>query len=374
MNPSDDPIPMLDLAAEFDGLRERWFAALDQCGRQGQWVLGEQVAGFETEAAAYLGCGHAVAVASGTDALVLALRALDIGPGDEVLTSPYTFFATVEAISLVGATPVFADTDPASFNLDPESAARRITSRTRAILVVHLFGCPADMDTLRNLADARGLRLIEDAAQAFGAEYHGARVGSLGDAGCFSFYPTKVLGGYGDGGLVCVPDAAVAERLRRLRNHGAIAPFIHDQPGTNSRLDEVQAALLRIKLESIEDRIAERRGIARMYLDRFGGLGIGLPQDPSDGRHVFNLFTLRSGHRDAIRDALTGQGIASTVCYPQPLHLQPVYAALGYQAGELPQSEQAAAESISLPIWPGMSEGQIDRVARCVREAVQGPG
>jgi len=238
-------VPFLSLQQEFQALRERWHQSVDAIGERGSFILGPNVRAFEEEAAAYVGARYAVTVANGTEALVLSLRALGIGPGDEVITTPFTFFASAEAISVVGAIPVFADVDPESFDMDPKSARARITARTRAILPVHIFGHPADMTAFQELARERDLRMIEDAAQAFGAEQGGRRVGSMGDCGCFSFYPTKVLGCYGDGGMVTTNSQAVRDHLQRLRNHGAVGPFIHTELGYNSRLDEIQAALLR---------------------------------------------------------------------------------------------------------------------------------
>jgi dTDP-4-amino-4,6-dideoxygalactose transaminase len=359
------PVPYLDLATEFAGLLPEWQAQLADIGARGAFILGANVQAFEQEAAAYLGAAHAVGVANGTDALVLALRALGIGPGDEVITTPFTFFASAEAISTVGATPVFADIEHASFNLDPASVAARITPRTRGLMPVHIFGHPCDMTALGALARAHDLALIEDLAQAFGAQWNGHHVGSLGDAAGTSFYPTKVLGGYGDGGMLFCRDAGVDARVRHLRNHGASAPFIHDVVGCNSRLDEVQAALLRLKLRRIEEAVAGRRAVAVAYAERLAGVdGLQLPPDPEGGRHVYNLYTVRipGGRRDAVRAHLGEHGVPTSQCYPQGLHLQAVYADLGYRAGDLPVVDQACGETLSLPIFPGMDTAQIERV------------
>ncbi len=363
-----DSVPYLSLREEFEGLREEWFARIAEAGESGTFILGPNVRGFEQEAAAYVGTRWGVAVANGTDALVLSLRALGLGPGDEVITSPFTFFASAEAISMVGATPVFADLASASFNVDPESVRRRIGPRTRAILPVHIFGHPAEMGAFAELAREHDLSLIEDAAQAFGAEHLGRRVGSLGDCGCFSFYPTKVLGCYGDGGLITTDSAAVRDHLHRLRNHGAVGSFIHTELGYNSRLDEIQAALLRLKLQVVEQRIAERRRVAALYDQRLGPLDLTLPSAPANGRHVYNLYTIRHPRRDALREYLGAHKVGTSLCYPEPLHLQSVYSHLGYSVGDLPIVEGLCRETLSLPIFPAMTEAQVDRVCELVAQ------
>lgn len=364
------PVPFLDLSIEFAELQAEWMAAIKASGEKGSFVLGPNVTALEQEFAAYVGSKHAVAVANGTDALVLSLRALDIGPGDEVITTPFTFFATAEAVTLVGAKPVFADIDPDSFCLDPDSVRSRINTRTRAIIPVHLYGHPAPMAALQDIARKHGLKLIEDCAQAFGATVAGARVGSLGDAGSFSFYPTKVLGCYGDGGMITTSSQEVADRLRRLRNHGATQPFMHAEIGYNSRLDEIQAALLRIKLRRIDQAIAGRRRVAAAYTERLAGLPVSIPATAKDAGHVFNLYTIRTAKRDELRRQLMEAQIASSVCYPLPLHLQAVYSELGYRAGSLPQAERAAGEVLSLPIYPDMDGAQIAQVCDTLRQVI----
>lgn len=361
------PVPFLDLTAEFHALEAEWFAAIRAAGARGSFILGPEVAAFEKEFAQYVGVKYAIGVANGTDALVLSLKALGIGPGDEVITSPFTFFASAECVNLVGATPVFADILPESFCLDPASVAARLTTRTRAIIPVHLFGHPAEMDELMAIARRHGLAVIEDCAQAFGATYAGKVVGSIGDTGAFSFYPTKVLGGYGDGGMITTDRDDLNERIRRLRNHGAVRPFIHTEIGTNSRLDEIQAALLRIKLRRIEQAIAGRRAVADVYDRLLAGLPLRTPQRPARGEHVFNLYTIRTPKRDAVRQALLDNQIGHSLCYPQGLHLQEVYRALGYRPGSLPVCEQATAEVLSLPIYPGMPQTDIERVCELIR-------
>lgn len=366
---STQPIPYLDLSGEFAGLKEEWFTLIAETGATGRWILGPNVGALEEEIAAYVGVKYAVAVANGTDALILSLRALGIGPGDEVITSPFTFFASAEAISMVGATPRFADIDPYSFNIHPASIEAQITSRTKAILPVHIFGHPCDMSGIQALAAAHRLAVVEDLAQAFGAEHAGGRVGSFGDTGGTSFYPTKVLGGYGDGGMIFTNRDDVRSALLKLRNHGATAPFLHDELGYNSRLDEVQAALLRIKLRSIERVVARRNAVAAAYSERLRDLDLILPQMPNNGRHAFNLYTLRApgGRRDALRQHLGDAGIPTAQCYPLPMHQQAVYANLGGKAGDLPVVEQMCTETLSLPIFPDLTETQIERVCEAVR-------
>jgi dTDP-4-amino-4,6-dideoxygalactose transaminase len=357
-----ESVPFLDLTREFEDLSEEWLESIRATGRSGAFILGPNVQAFEKEIADYVGVAHAVSVANGTDALVLSLRALGIGPGDEVITTPYTFYATAEAVSVVGATPVFADILADSFTLDPESVRARISERTRAILPVHIFGHPADMESLQAIAREHGLAIVEDCAQAFGADVGGRTVGSLGDTGCFSFYPTKVLGGYGDGGIITTDREDVAEHLQRLRNHGAVRPFIHTEIGYNSRLDEVQASLLRIKLRSIDEAIEGRRAVADSYRERLEGNISAVPGNPSWGGHAYNLFTVRLDDRDSVRERLTDNRIGTSLCYPEGLHLQDVYSDLGYARGSMPVCEQASLEALSLPIYPGMPEEHIDRV------------
>jgi dTDP-4-amino-4,6-dideoxygalactose transaminase len=359
-------VPFLDLCAQFRSLEKEWLASIQDIGATGAFVLGPNVSEFEQEFAQYTGTSRAVALANGTDALVLSLRALNIGPGDEVITTPYTFFASAEAINMVGATPVFVDIEPVSFNLDLHRIEPAISSRTRAILPVHIFGHPAHMGMLQDLADSLDVKIIEDCAQAFGALHDGKRVGSFGATGTFSFYPTKVLGCYGDGGMVTTDDAELEQRLRKLQNHGAVAPFIHDEIGFNSRLDEIQASLLRIKLAAVGEAIAARQQVAAWYTERFAGTDAITPGNPPHGRHAFNLYTIRVPDRDRVRQRLADARIGFSVCYPQPLHLQPVYRSLNYKTGDLPQSELAARHCISLPIYPGMEPEQVDRVCEVV--------
>ncbi len=368
MNPASQPIPYLRLQQEYTELRDAWFAHIDEAGASGAFILGPEVSAFEQEAADYLGARHAIAVANGTEALVLSLRALDVGPGDEVITTPFTFYATAEAISLVGATPVFVDIQEDSFNIDPEGVEAAITPATRAILPVHIFGHPADMSAIGALAEKHGLKVVEDAAQAFGAEHAGAKVGSLGDCGCFSFYPTKVLGCYGDGGLITTSDDAIHERLLRLRNHGATAPFIHAEVGYNSRLDAIQAALLRIKLRDLDAAVASRQRIAKRYTEQLSASDCICPSLPANGQHAFNLYTIRHPRRDALRERLNARRIGNSQCYPEGLHLQPVHASLGYRPGSLPVVERLCHETLSLPIFPDLRDAEIDRLSELINQ------
>lgn len=359
-------VPYLDLSREFSELKTDWLNSIESTGQTGAFILGPNVQAYEKEFADYIGAEQAVAVANGTDALELSLLALGLGAGDEVITTPWTFFATAEMITMVGATPVFVDIDPSTFNLDLEQVARRITPATKAIMPVHIFGCPVDMHALKAIADANGLGIIEDCAQATGADIKGRRVGSFGDTGCFSFYPTKVLGCYGDGGMITVQDTSLADKIRKLRNHGASAPFMHDSIGTNSRLDEIQASLLRLKLPRLEAAISARIDIAKQYDAQLNTDQITVPTRDHNSRHVFNLYTIKVDNRDQLRQRLNDNKIGNSVCYPRPLHLQEVYTGLGYVPGDLPVSEQLANEVISLPIFPSMKSSQVERVCEIV--------
>lgn len=361
-------IPMVDLHAQYEDLQAEIDAAIQSVVRSGQFVLGPEVAAFEREVAAYCDVRHAVSVASGTDALHLALRAAGIGPGAEVITTPFTFIATAGAISQTGARPIFVDIDPVTFNIAAERVAEAVTPRTRAVLPVHLYGQPADLRPVHELCKRGGLALIEDCAQSFGAEYGGRKSGAYGDIGCFSFYPSKNLGAYGDGGMVITNDDATAERLRRLRDHGRIEGYRHGMVGYNSRLDELQAAILRVKLRRLDQYNLRRRQNARRYGECLAGAGVAPPVEDGKGLHVYHQYTVRAKNRDIVRKALSGAGIASAVYYPVPLHRQEVYAA-DYREAGFPAAEAAAAEVLSLPMYPELSEQQIREVARVVRQA-----
>lgn len=365
---------MIDLPAEHAAYQRELSEVIEAVLRHGQFILGPEVEAFEAEVAAYLGVPFAVSCNSGTDALVLALRALGVGDsdGDEVITSPWTFFATAEAISVVGAKPVFVDIDEATYNIDVDQVAAAWTPRTRAVMPVHLYGQPADLDPLLALAEERDAAVVEDTAQAFGAVYDDQQVGTLGACGAYSFFPTKPLGGVGDGGLAVTSDPAVADRLRMLRVHGARRRYANEMVGYNSRLDTVQAAVLRVKLGHVDDANKARQRVAQQYDARFAGVeGLVRPFVAPRRTHVYHVYTVRilGGRRDAVRAALTDRGIASMVYYPVPVHQLPVYAK---RAPSLPKAERAATEVLSLPISPALGESAVDAVADAVLGALDG--
>jgi len=359
-------VPLVDLGRQYAEVRVEVEAAVSRVLASGTYITGPEVAAFEDEVAGYLGVDHAIGVGSGTDALYLILRALGIGPGDEVVTTDSTFIATADTIARCGATPVFADIDPRTFDIDPTEAARRMTDRTRAIVAVHLYGHPADMAPLSDVARSAGVHLIEDCAQAFGAEYRGRKVGSLGTASAFSFFPTKNLGAAGDGGLVCTGDGAVAERVRTLRSHGSRKKYLCEEIGLNSRLDEVQAAMLRIKLRRLDAWNRSRVEVASWYDENLAGVGV--PFVAPDVSHVYHLYTVRAERREALADRLAAARVGFNVYYPVPLHLQPCFGSLGHKTGDFPASERAASEVLSLPIFPGMTREEL----LYVRAAVNG--
>ncbi len=360
-------IPLLDLTAQYRAIKAELDAAVADALASGRFILGPQVAGLEAEVAALCGVRHAVGLASGTDALHLALRACDVGRGDEVITTSFSFIATAEAIALVGATPVFADIDPTTFNIDPKQVEDRITPRTRAILPVHLFGQPADMDPILAVARRRGLRVIQDAAQAIGATYRGRPVGSLGDVGCLSFFPSKNLGAYGDAGMVTTDDEALARRIRRLRAHGDAGRYDHQELGINSRLDELQAAILRVKLRHLPAWTEARRANAARYNALLEPCAaVVRPLEAPGVRHVRNQYTIRAPQRDALQAHLAARGIASAVYYPRPIHQQPAFRAFWPGDHHLPESERASAEVLSLPVFPELGEERLRRVAETI--------
>jgi len=365
-------IPLLDLKAQHKAIREEVLAALVRVVDSQKFILGQVVKTFEADIAAYCGTEFAVGCASGSDALILALMALDVGPGDEVLTSPYTFFATAGAISRVGATPVFADIEEDTFNVDARQLADVLEShpKVRAIIPVHLFGGCADMDPIVKLAAERGISIIEDAAQAIGAEHRGRRAGSIGRIGAFSFFPSKNLGGYGDGGIVTTHDESLARRLEALRVHGRTAKYFHEWIGVNSRLDALQAAVLSVKLRYLDQWTAGRQRNAERYRAQFAKHSTALiPPQPRDyqTRHVYNQFVIRCAHRDELQAHLKERGIGSEIYYPIPLHLQPCYAHLGYRKGDFPVSERLAEESLALPIHSELSVDDIDYIVDAIR-------
>jgi dTDP-4-amino-4,6-dideoxygalactose transaminase len=368
--PSGPAVPLCDLQAQYRHLQPQIERAVSQLLAGGQVILGPEVAALEEEIAQFCGSGYAVGCASGTDALLLALQALDIGPGDEVILPPFSFFATAGMVCRSGARPVFADIDPDTYNLDPPQVENKISERTRAILVVHLFGQCADMEPLWHVAERHQLPIIEDAAQAFGAEYQGKRTGTLGGFGCFSFYPSKILGAYGDAGMVTTNDPDWAARLTALRVHGMETKYSHKYLGWNARLDAVQAAILRLKLPQVERWIEARQAAAHRYdtlIDEhhLGGF-LGRPIVRPQRRHVFNQYIVRVGEhqRDALARHLRTERIGSEIYYPLPLHLQECLAYLGYREGDFPASEEACREVLALPMYPELQEEQQQRVIR----------
>jgi dTDP-4-amino-4,6-dideoxygalactose transaminase len=359
-------IPVLDLKAQYLAHREEIDAAILTVVESGHFVLGPNVRALEQEIASYVGCQHAVGVASGTDALHLALTALDIGPGDEVITTPFTFIATASTITHTGAVPVFVDIDPRDFNLAPELVKQAITPRTKAILPVHLFGQPARMAEIMEIAGEHGLKVIEDAAQAIGAEENGQRAGSYGDAACFSFYPTKNLGAYGDGGMVATSDPNLAEKIDVLRRQGSKRKYHNEVLGFNSRLDEIQAALLRVKLKYLDEWIEGRQRVARRYNELLAGTGVVTPYERPGVRHVYHQYTICVPQRDKLQAHLKEQGIGTMVYYPVPLYRLPLYSGLGYGEGGLPVSEQGAREVLSLPIYPELRDEMVITVGKAI--------
>jgi len=363
------PVPLLDLKAQHATLRAETEAALRRVVEAQQFILGDEVAAFEREIASYLGVPHALGVASGTDALLLALRGAGVQRGEEVVVPSFTFFATAGAVVNAGGTPVFADIEPEGFNLDPAALETAVSDRTRAIVVVHLFGQCADLEPILALAARRGIAVIEDAAQAIGATYRSRQAGSMGQAGCLSFFPSKNLGGYGDGGMITTADAALDARLRRLRVHGQTGTYLHQEVGFNSRLDALQAAVLRVKLPRLAGWAAGRGRHAAAYRERFAALGLAAPDGPLvlpqelPGRgHVYNQFVIRAARRDELQAHLKGRGIGTAVYYPRPLHQQECFAYLGQGTRRLPVAEGACWEVLALPVYPEMTDAQRTEV------------
>lgn len=366
-------IPVLDLTAQYRALKGEIDGAVQHVFEGGCFINGPNVHAFESEIADYLGIPHAVALNSGTDALHLALRALDVGPGDEIITTPFTFAATTEAIGIVGARPVFVDIDPRTYNIDPRRIEDRIGARTKAILPVHLYGAPAAMTEIVAIAQRHGLAIVEDCAQSIGAMADGRPAGTIGEIGCFSFFPSKNLGAYGDGGLLVTSSEKTAARVRALRAHGGSVKYRHEELGVNSRLDEVQAAILRVKLPHLDEWNAKRRAIAERYTASLRDIpSIVTPVEPPGGRAVYHQYTIRVEARDAVRQKLKDAGVETMVYYPTPLHLQPVHAYLGLRPGSFPVAERAAATVLSLPIYPELEESKQDRVIATIT-ALMGP-
>jgi len=361
-------IPILDLRAQYHSIEREIDTAVGGVLEAGSFILGPNVKALEQEIARYCGCGYGIGMASGTDALRLAMDALEIGPGDEVITTPFTFVATANTVSRAGATPVFVDIDPRTFNIDPARIEAAITERTRAIVPVHLYGQPCDMKPIMDLAAAHRLPVIEDSAQAIGATYDGRPVSSFGIIGCFSFYPTKNLGAYGDAGMAVTCSEEIAALLDVLRRHGGRVKYYHERIGYNSRLDEIQAAILRVKLRHLDDWTAARRRVAARYDELLAGAPVTTPYCAPNARHVYHQYTIRAPRRDELEAFLKSKGIGTMIYYPVPLHRQEIYADLGLGPGSLPEAERAAQEVLSLPIYPELTDGQIEEVAAAIRQ------
>ncbi len=361
-------IPFLNLKSQYDALKSEILPAVEAALASGHYILGPNVKAFEEEIAVYTGTKHGIGVNSGSDALTLALRALDIGPGDEVITTPFTYIAPAESIHQMGAKIVFADIDPGTLCLDPKEVERRITPHTKAIIAVHLFGQMADLTALQKLAADRGIHLIEDCAQAIGARNATHRAGSFGAIGCFSFYPTKNLGADGDGGMVVTQDDALAKKLRMLRVHGIERRYYHDLHGFNSRLDELQAAILRVKLKHLDAWNNRRRAIAERYTAGFADLPLTTPVTAPGNHHIFHVYAIQTDHRDDMQQHLERAGVPTLIYYPLPLHLQKVYADYGWRAGDFPVSETTSRRILPLPMYPELTDEQVDYVVKTVRK------
>lgn len=361
-------IPVLDLKSQYQALEPEIDAAIKRVLLSTEFILGPEVHALEERVSAYCECRYGIGVASGTDALRLALAALGIGPGDEVITTPFTFIATGNTISHCGATPVFIDIDPRTYNLDPEKVKAAITPRTKAIVPVHLYGHPADMEPIMALAAQYNVSVVEDCAQAIGACYRGKRVGSFGALGCLSFYPTKNLGAYGDGGMVITNDTALAEKVDILRRQGGKKKYRAQVLGFNSRLDSIQAAILSVKLNYLERWNETRRELARRYNELLAGLPVTPPYEAPDARHVYHQYTIRAPQRDRLAEHMKQAGIGTMIYYPVPLHQQEIYASTGETKASLPISEEASRQVLSLPIYPELTAAQQDEVAASIRD------
>jgi dTDP-4-amino-4,6-dideoxygalactose transaminase len=356
-------VKLLDLIPQYEAIREEVRAAMDELVSSQQFILGPAVEKFEAEIAEYCGTRFAVGVASGSDAILLSLMALGVGAGDEVVTTPYTFFSTVSSITRLGAKPVFVDIDPHTYNIAPEGVPRALNERTRVVIPVHLFGQSADMDPILAAASERGVAVVEDACQSIGARYKGRMVGSIGTAGCFSFFPSKNLGGFGDGGMITTNDEGLAVQLRSLRVHGSSERYYHDVVGLNSRLDALQAVVLSVKLGHLAEWNERRRWNARYYSERLDGVaGISTPVEAEFNRSVFNQYVIRAERRDELMHVLRGNDIGCEVYYPLPLHMQKCFAGLGHGGGDYQAAERAARETLALPVYPELTERQMDYV------------
>ncbi len=369
------PVPLLDLKAQYQSIREEIRAAIDRVADSQQFILGPEVEGLEKEVADYSQCEFGIGVSSGTDALLVALMAIDIRPEDEVITTPYSFFATAGAVWRVGARPVFVDIDPETYNIDPAKIEAAITDRSRAIIPVHLYGQMADMDAIMEVARRHGLVVIEDAAQAIGSEYRSRRAGSIGDMSCFSFFPSKNLGGFGDGGMVTTNDPELARRVRLLRNHGYSPKYYNKVVGGNFRIDAIQAAVLRVKLRYLDQWTEARQKNASTYRRLFAEAGltddfgkVTLPHESEARRHIYNQFVIRSSRRDELMAHLKERQIGTEIYYPVPLHLQECFSALGHRDGDMPASERAARETLALPIYPELTGEMLESVVSAIAE------
>jgi dTDP-4-amino-4,6-dideoxygalactose transaminase len=369
-------VPLLDLQAQYQPLRDELLAAVTRVCDSQRFILGPEVDALERELARALGVAHAVTVSSGTDAILATLMALGVGPGDEVITPTFSFFATAGCVARVGGTPKLVDIDPASYNVDPQAVRAAITAKTKAIVPVHLYGQMADMSALMDVANERGIPVIEDACQAIGALQHGREAGTIGTAGCFSFFPSKNLGAFGDAGLVVTNDDALAHELTLLRNHGAEPKYFHKRIGGNFRLDALQAAVLRVKLPHLDRWTEARRANARRYDELFADAGLtsklGLPRELPGFHHIFNQYIIRVPERDRVRGYLTEQGIGTEIYYPVPFHLQECFAALGHRRGDFPHAEEAADSTLALPIYGELTVQQQQAVVSAIREAIRG--
>lgn len=361
-------IPLVDLKAQYQSIKPEIDSAIQRVVDNTQFILGREVSDFEKNFAAFCQTQHCVGVDSGTAALHLALLICDVKPGDEVITTTHTFIATAEVISLVGAKPVLVDADPRTYNIDPNKIHAAVTPRTRAIIPVHLYGQPAEMDAILEIARKHNLRVIEDAAQAHGAEYRGQRAGTMGDVACFSFYPGKNLGAYGDAGALVTNEAALADRARMLRNHGRVDKYEHQVVGYGYRLDALQAAILGAKLPHLDAWNARRRDIADRYTELLTNSDVATPYCPSHITPIYHIYAVLSKHRDALAKHLKARGIETGIHYPIPLHLQPVYKNLGHQRGDFPVAEKIADEELSLPMFPELTDAQVEMIVDAVRE------
>ena len=365
-------VPLLDLQAQYRPLRDEILAAMTRVCDSQRFIMGPEIDGLERELSALLGVKHAITVSSGTDALLLALMTLDIKAGDEVITPTYSFFATAGAVERLGARPVLVDIDPETFNIDADQAVAAITPKTKAIIPVHLFGLSADLDPIMSAADRAGIPVIEDAAQAIGSTYKSRRIGAIGAMGCFSFFPSKNLGAFGDAGLLTTEDDRLGKRARLLRTHGQEPKYYHHLVGANFRMDAIQAAVLRVKAPHLAGWTEGRRANAARYRTLFGATGIdavvSLPVEPPDRRHIFNQFVIRTPERDALKRHLDERSVGNEIYYPVPFHLQPCFAHLGHRRGDFPHAERAAAESLAIPVYGELSQAQQEFVVSAVAE------